>query len=343
MSRAHTSHDRLRDEIDVPNPPPIPGLRFRGLRRPDDFPILNAISNGVRRDAGVVEMGTPEQMANYYANLTGTDIERDILVVEIEGRVVAYGRVEWFDTTAGERGYLSFCIVPREVRGRGIGTAMLDWQEARLREIAAAQGPERRRRFLAMTVRGADTDHRALAEARGYQRVRVGHEMVRPNLVGIADAPLPDGIEIRPATREQSRAIWEALVEAFRDHWGEHDESETGYRQFADDPRADPSLWVVGWEGDQIVGAVLNSLQDPDAAGARLGYLDSVAVRRPWRRRGIARAMVAESLRRLRDRGATSAGLGVDAENDNRALELYESAGFAVTATEYEYRRALEG
>jgi ribosomal protein S18 acetylase RimI-like enzyme len=331
----------LTDTIEVPNAPPIPGLRFRGLRRPADFETLNALSNAARREAGIVEQGTSEQMANYYANLAGTDLERDVLVAEIDGRIVAYGRVEWFDTNAGERGYLSFCVVPREVRGRGIGSAMLDWQEARLRQIAAAQAPDRPT-FLSMYVRGADTDHRALAEARGYAMVRVGHEMVRPNLESISAMPLPPGLEIRPASRDQARAIWEALSEAFRDHWGEHDESESGYRQFADDPRADPDLWVVAWDGDEIVGAVLNSVQDPNDDGRRLGYLDSVAVRRPWRRRGVARAMVAESLRRMRDRGATSAGLGVDAQNDNRALELYESAGFRVTATEYEYRRRLD-
>ena len=53
-----------------------------------------------------------------------------------------------------------------------------------------------------------------------------------------------------------------------------------------------------------------------------------MSVRRPWRRRGLARALVAESLRALRDAGMTSAVLGVDADNPTGALGVYEDNGF---------------
>ena len=128
----------------------------------------------------------------------------------------------------------------------------------------------------------------------------------------------------------------------FRDHWGGIDDSETAWLNFRNDPRHDPSLWVIAWAGDEIAGFVLNVVQAPDADGRRLGYLDSVGVRRPWRRQGLAKAMVAESLLRLREAVASAAALGVDAQNDNRAVELYESAGFAVTTTEYTFERPFE-
>ena len=69
------------------------------------------------------------------------------------------------------------------------------------------------------------------------------------------------------------------------------------------------------------------------------GWVSSVGVRGPWRRRGIARALVAESLRVLRDAGMTTAGLGVDAENANGALGVYEATGFHVVRTERVYRK----
>jgi len=96
-------------------------------------------------------------------------------------------------------------------------------------------------------------------------------------------------------------------------------------------------------QGDEIVGQVLNRI-DPEAnaeLGIKRGWVNSVGVRRAWRRQGIARALVAESLRVLRDRGMTSAGLGVDAENANGALGVYEATGFRVVRTERVYRKPL--
>src|SRR6185369_5725584 len=120
----------------------------------------------------------------------------------------------------------------------------------------------------------------ALLETAGYSVVRRGAEMVRPDLADLPDAPLPAGLEIRPANREMARAVWEATVEIFRDHWGATEESQESYVQFAGDPRLDPSLWVVAWDGDQIAAEVLTSINEGEERGEILGYLDWVGVRR---------------------------------------------------------------
>ena len=78
-----------------------------------------------------------------------------------------------------------------------------------------------------------------------------------------------------------------------------------------------------------------------DWVARRQGWVNSVGVRRAWRRRGIARALVAESLCVLRGAGMTSAGLGVDAENEHGALGIYEACGFRVARTDRIYRKPL--
>ena len=105
----------------------------------------------------------------------------------------------------------------------------------------------------------------------------------------------------------------------------------------------DTSLWVVAWDGDEIAGVVQNWIWPTENAqlGVQRGWLEHISVRRPWRRRGLARAITAESLRLLRDRGMTDAMLGVDADNPNGALGLYEGLGFAVDKQSAAYRRAL--
>jgi ribosomal protein S18 acetylase RimI-like enzyme len=70
--------------------------------------------------------------------------------------------------------------------------------------------------------------------------------------------------------------------------------------------------------------------------------LDSVFVRRPWRRRGLAAALVGRSLALLRDRGMTSAWLGVDADNPTGALGVYERAGFEVHLRSSAYHKPME-
>ena len=68
----------------------------------------------------------------------------------------------------------------------------------------------------------------------------------------------------------------------------------------------------------------------------------SSSARRPWRRRGLARALIARSLRLLQELGMEEAALGVDAENPNSALRLYESMGFRTVKQHGTYRKALE-
>ena len=82
--------------------------------------------------------------------------------------------------------------------------------------------------------------------------------------------------------------------------------------------------------------------EENETLGVRRGWLERVSVRRPWRRRGLARAMTTASLARLRDAGMTEGMLGVDAGNSNGAVALYEGVGFEVDRTEFAYRRVYD-
>lgn len=158
-------------------------------------------------------------------------------------------------------------------------------------------------------------------------------------------SPLPSGLELRPVARDHYPAIWQANREAFRDHWGGSDESEAAMRRFLEAPDADPSLWLIAWDGDRVAGGVINAIHpaENEALGVRRGWLDSVFTRRPWRRRGLARALIARSLLLLRERGMQGAALGVDADNEQRALRLYEEAGFAVHDRFVAFRKPMDG
>jgi ribosomal protein S18 acetylase RimI-like enzyme len=55
-----------------------------------------------------------------------------------------------------------------------------------------------------------------------------------------------------------------------------------------------------------------------------------LGVRRPWRRRGLALALLLHSFHELEARGMDRVALGVDAESLTGAVRLYEKAGMRV-------------
>jgi mycothiol synthase len=334
--------------IEIDDAPPIPGLVFRHWTGEADLPGMFAVSSGARAADGEVEPITLEAMTVRYRHLVNCDLDRDLLVVELDGRIVGYARIEWADSNDGERWYDGTCLLLPDARRRGIGAAMLRWSEGRRHEIRAEHVAARTApsvpTYLTTFVFDGDAGGHALLRRHGYEVRRRFHEMVRPGLESIPDVPLPDGLEVRAIARDHGsiRRVFDADVEAFRDHFGWVDGSETAFDEFANDPDADPSLWVVAFDGDEVAGAVINGIHGGNGP-ERQGWLDSVFTRRPWRRRGLARALIVRSLALLRDRGLDAAYLGVDATNPNEAFGLYESCGFAIVSGATAFRKPMGG
>jgi ribosomal protein S18 acetylase RimI-like enzyme len=292
---------------------------------------------------GLEEVTTLEQFALGYRTLVNCDPQRDILLAEVEGELVAYARVFWQDLVAGGRTYENLGFVDPRWRRRGIGSALHRRNETRLREIAADHdGVEPK--WFASERQHLDAGASALLEGDGYTAVRWFHDMVVPSLDAIEAPPLPAGLEVRPVTRSQYRRIWEAEAEAFRDHWGEQEWTEEDWRRFDGDPdNADPSLWRVAWDGDEVAGVIITTVpvEENQRHGRRGVYVAGVSVRRPWRRRGLARALLASSLVAARQAGFTSASLGVDADSPTGATALYTSLGFRPERSFTAYRKAM--
>jgi ribosomal protein S18 acetylase RimI-like enzyme len=181
----------------------------------------------------------------------------------------------------------------------------------------------------------------ALYADQGYVPIRFGFEMRRSITGALPDHPLPAGLELRPVTPDHHRAIFDADDEAFRDHWGHRDLDEGDFRARFEHPETDTSLWCVAWDGDRVAGSVLNYVfaDENEQLGIRRGWLEHVSVRRPWRGRGLAKALCAASFRVLRERGMDEAWLGVDAANPTGALGLYERLGFGVVRKWFAYGR----
>lgn len=334
--------EQQRNTIALSNAPPIPGLTFRHFRGEADYPHMLAVLNASKLADGIERSDTLAALRHYYTHLTNCDPYKDMLFAEVDGEVIAYSRTTWWKETEGDRIYMLFGFMLGEWRRKGIGSAMLHWNERRLREIAAGH-PEDGPRYLASFAMDSEQNTHALLRSKNYKPVRFGYDMVRDLAAPIDPAPMPAGLEVRPSNEAHFRAIWEADQEAFLDHWGHSPGTEKDYERFFSDPLNDPVLWKVAWDGDQVAGMVLNFVNpEENAEYERLrGYTENISVRRPWRRRGLAKSLLTQSLTMFRDMGYTEAALGVDAENRTGALRLYKGVGFRVTKESTDYRKPM--
>ncbi len=331
-----------RAGVILPVAPGVPGVRFRTYRGESDLPAMVELMRAADHANGEEMVTSLDRLRVRYGNMTRIDPTQDVILGFVGEQLVAHSVIEWADTGYGERHFNSLGDVHPDWRRRGIGSAMAARNEARLLEIAADQEFEGRP-VLTMWMQDLDVGARELARLRGYRQVRVFHHMLRPSLDGIDIAPLPAGLMVRPLTKDRLPDYWAALCEAFRDHFGSFDDSPSAYRAWVDSPLFDLDLQVVAFDGDEIAGgihAAIDPVENHEHQHLR-GWSEPIFTRRPWRRRGLASALLGRTLAALRDRGMTAAQLHVDAENADQALALYERHGFAVTRSSSEWHRPI--
>lgn len=322
-------------------PPSIPGLEARHFADASDYDRLSELTIAASLEDGIPYLPTAQNIQVEMDAADGADPVDDMVLVELDGRLVGAAGVE--RVVRGDvPNYQIWGTVHPDLRRRGLGTALLGWNLARARVRASREDPLVRVE-LASFAEDSEIGHRALLAKDGFEGVRHFFLMRRQGLDDIPAAPLPDGLEIRPVSEDQWRTILAAENEAFRDHWGHREMGESAYKATYGRAELDTSLWVVAWDDDQIAGVVQNWVwpEENERLGVKRGWLEHISVRRPWRRRGLARAITAASLVKYREVGLDEAMLGVDSENENGALGLYERLGFAVQSRAAAYRREL--
>jgi mycothiol synthase len=324
------------------------GLVIRALDLPSDWARMAELIRRCHLADGVDWIPTAETLEHEWSQVPNFSLADDLRIAELDGQVVGLVNEDW-RVREGAKGpkvvhQLELWVDPAH-RRRGIATRLLEWAEARASDVArsGAGGPTGLPHEIGGWGDSPVPGHGELAARHGYQVVRYGFEMLRPVADPVPDAPLPPGIEVRPVEPSHHRAIWDADIEAFLDHWEPGERTEADFERWFKTPWIDTSLYQVAWAGDEVVGAVMPSInpEENEALGVSRAWLDHISVRRPWRRKGVAASLIASALRLLAERGIAEAALGVDGENPNGAVQLYEKLGFRVHRQGVSYRKAL--
>ena len=128
------------------------------------------------------------------------------------------------------------------------------------------------------------------------------------------------------------------------DHWGITQKTEEHYQAWVNNNAIfQPHLWQVAWDiaTNQIVGQVRSFIPHDENKkySRKRGYTEFISVSRSWRKRGVARALIARSLETLSDKGMTESTLSVDTQNLSGAVSLYEACGFRAIERNTIYRK----
>ena len=322
----------------------IPGVTFRRLRGKRDYPTVADIVNRSWKADLFNGVNTAEDIARDLDIPQGFSVAKDVYMVELEGKQVGFGRVYWADRLRGVRSYTHMaCLVP-EARRQGIREAMLRMNEARIRTMASRH-KSRCTKFFETEANSKRNDWNRTVLRNDYVPYRHIFEMVRPNLDKIPAVELPDGLEVRPVVPRDHRTIWRAAREAFKDEPGFRSQtwSDEGLRWFSGSRWWTPGMWQIAWDGNQVAGGVINMIDEEEnrAFKRNWGYTVIIFTRTPWRRKGLAGALIAQSLEVHKSKGMKEAALAVDTENPTGALRLYRRMGYRAHSQYTFYRKPV--
>ena len=282
-------------------------------------------------------------------NYPGTDLSLDTLAAFTpEGIMAGFGWI--FSPEASDQEILAFPWgeVHPEHRRRGLGLFIMDWSIRRGREILESRVGEKPR-YQRIFCPEKLTDRAALYQMHGFHAIRSAYQMRRDLSEPIPDVFLPEGIRLTHWANELDENVWKASNEAFRDHWGFVPvAAEIWKAVYSEHPDFRPDLtWLAiddgSADGNPVAGLCINKIRVAvnEHKGIQEGWIEDLAVRRAWRKRGVATALLCASMRAFQEAGMDYAGLGVDAENLTGALRLYERLGFSVVQRQLVFQKTV--
>jgi mycothiol synthase len=299
-------------------------LIIRTYRGEGDIQAITALYNAAATVDGP-EWGQSEGDVRLTMTSPEARPEENAFLFEVDDQLVAYGRI-FFEEGPEESIFFLQGMVHPDWRRQGIGTRLMERLEQRAEERLAEAKNETV--YLHAGVQLKHEDRQALFRKMGYDVARYYFDMECPLYEEDAPVDLPEegypaGIVVRTMVqRPDLRGVKQTADEAFRDHWG-HAEST-----------------LEQW---QPAGICLNGFS-PDRnthLGREEGWVNVLAVRRPYRRQGLGRALLLAGMSGLQQAGMEWAMIGVDTENLTGALRLYESVGFRPVRRSAAFRKRI--
>ncbi len=286
------------------------------LRPPTDgdFDAMLELMNA-HQLAAFGEADVTEEELRLWLSAPSVDVERDIRLLEQDGRLVGYVDVDPNDAEPP----LWWCDLKIQpaVDADAAVAEIVAWLEERAEEGV-------------LRVWTASSDARVVGalERLGFAPARHSYRMEIDLSDDGREPAWPDGISLRTMDAEEEQRVYELVKEVWQDTSDPMDETFEDWAHWTVKAESfDRTLWFLAVDGDDVAGFSL-CRQDPNDENA--GYVGTLGVLRKWRRQGLGEALLLHSFREFRQRGYGRATLGVDASSPTGATRLYERAGMRV-------------
>jgi ribosomal protein S18 acetylase RimI-like enzyme len=301
---------------------------WRAIQQSDIIAIREMTAAAVEVDKS--EGSATEESLNQIFQILGERVETNTKAcIAPDGNLAA---IAFFLTRPGEAEYLAMIDghVHVDHRRKGLGSYILGWLESRAREDYENIDLD-----VPMVIRTSCADHLQdridLFEANGFEASRYSYKMQRDLHLPITEKSLPSSLQLKGWTKELDQSMMAAFNEAFQEQWGVPEMDEQLWEQFFTGvPQFRPDLTYLAMDGETIVGFCLNWVDQAknEQTGIQEGFIEAVGVIPEWRGKGVASALLGQSMREFLAAGMERAALDVDTQNPTGALGLYEKLGF---------------
>ena len=299
--------------------------------RVEDIPIIHQLEQKKSLHYHEVPGFSLERLRNEYET-PGFDPRKNVHLVEDQNENLV-GLVEvWDDSNPPVHPYIWITVNP-ESDDQDLEDYLMEWAENRALQVLDRVDPGLRVAMRSHSIHENDSSKKAKLTS-GMNLIRYSFRM-RVEMEETPPKPVwPEGISMRLYDPDKDAfVVYQVDEEAFQDHFGYIKEPpEEAYEKFihhmTGDDSYDPTLWFLAKDGEEIVGICINrkyGIEDKDS-----GYVSSLGVKRSWRRKGIALALLQHTFGEYYRRGIKKVDLGVDAKSLTGATDLYLKAGMFV-------------
>ena len=231
-------------------------------------------------------------------------------------------------------------------RDDNLSRDLLQWADTTSKRVIDRCPPTARLSVYADTIKGYAPGENALKQA-NFHTIRYWYDM-RIDMIERPSIPkIPEDFSIRTYQHEQDLSgLVHAHRDAFSDHFGHVEKSfEHDYDRFQhwlnSDKLFDPSLTLLAIHeatGD-IAGYIMARKEQP--GDATVSHIQILGVRRDYRKRGLAQALLRCTFNELWDRGHKSVTLDVDGDSLTDAVKLYQRVGMYITHETAQYEKVI--
>lgn len=313
----------------IPLPAALASLNWRSVQG-TDIPGIQGMLEANRETDQVETTATGERLQQILGMLGETLDQNSRIATAKDGRVAA---IAFVLLLLDEEEPLALINgnVHTTFRGQGIGSYLLEWMGARVRQAFTGQGAGKSL-LMRTSCLAPQADRVRLFKNHGFEAERFSYQMRRSLADPILEAELPAGLSWQHWSPELDPLLMSAFNEAFHGHWGVPVMNpETWHQFFIGVPQFRGNLTLLAMDGNTIAGFCINWVE------GREGWIEAIGTMPAWRGRGLASALMAKSLSLFQAENLERAGLDVDTQNPSGALRLYQKYGFDVAREEIHF------